>query len=450
MANLSKDLSQEQIEAIENYGDNITTLKDFIAICRKRPGYQLGSTGPNGLLNMIREIFQNAVDQVMDPTSPCNWFSVYYNERTLEVIVSDNGKGLPKNDMVRIITKEYTSKNYEKRKGEYSSGLHGVGLKVVNALSEECEAISYKYDGTAAKLEMRQGYPTTNKPVDIPNKDKRQGTVIRFIPDSDIMGVMDLSWKRVYRLIKNIMSLTPIGSTMDFKAVDMEGNEINETITNKDGIVTGIIDSVKFPIIAPITCGFDDGEHKLECAICFDAGGEDGPADTEHVIAFSNFCPTRGGTHVDGTIEGICRWFSTYMNNIFLSNQKAKEKIKVIANDIKNGLNVMISAAHIEPVFSSQGKDVLSNSDMIPFCKEVVSKGLDEWSKSNPNDLAKICKFFKDIAEIRMKNDKSKAKIVTKYKANVLTGLPRKYVRPLGKKNIELIIVEGDKLLHCL
>ena len=101
------ELTQEQIAAIDNYGDNITTMKDFVSICRRRPGFLIGDIHENGYLNMMREIFQNSIDQLMDKESPCNEFSFFYDMRTLEVEVRDNGKGFPFDDMVRILTKEY-------------------------------------------------------------------------------------------------------------------------------------------------------------------------------------------------------------------------------------------------------------------------------------------------------------------------------------------------------
>lgn len=447
-ANDNNVLSKEQIDAINNYGQRIQTLEDFATSVRKLPGMYIGPVGNGGFLNMMREIFQNALDQIVDPSSPGNWFKFFYDERTLEVIVEDNGAGLPFDDILRILTSQHTSKNFDKKPGEYSSGLHGCGSKVVNALSEVFIAESYRYDGTAVRLEFRKGYPVTDKPVPIPNKNKKQGTIIKFIPDPEIMGDMNLEWKTVYTLIKRIISIAPIGSKMDFEAIDISGKRFTETIINKDGIITDLIMKVKRPIIKPIVIGNDDGIHKIECAFCYDSGdGVNGPDDIENVTSFSNFCPTKGGTHIDGCIEGITRWFLQYMNNIYLINQKSKVKLKVVSSDIKTGLNVMISAAHLEPIFTGQAKEILSNQDMIGFCKEVIMKGLDEWSKANPQDLAKLSRFFKDIAEVRQKSEASKAKIATKYQQNVITGLPSKYLRPLGKEHIELIIVEGDSAM---
>ena len=133
-----------------------------------------------------------------------------------------------------------------------------------------------------------------------------------------------------------------------------------------------------------------------------------------------------------------------YMNTIYLANQNknSKKQVKVISQDTKAGLNVMIAAAHLEPQWTGQVKDILSNPDMAPFCSDTVYAALDNWAKSNPQDLAKLCRYFKDVAELRMKENTEKAKIVSKYVANVF-GMPRKYRKPTKEKK-EFIIVEGD------
>lgn len=442
------DLDKQMQNAVDHYAEDIKTLKDFITSIRKVPGMYIGTLNNKGELTLIREIFQNSIDQLIDPGSPCSEISVTYDERTLECSVADNGLGIPFTEIIRVFTKPHTSKNFIKHKGVYPSGLHGVGGKCVNALSEYFIVESYRYDGTAVRMEFNRGYPKTDQPKKIPNKEKKQGTIITFSPDTTILGDINLEWKSIYRLIKQIISLTDIGSVVHFMATDISGKTFKEDIINKDGIITNLIQKIKRPIIKPIIVSDNDGEHKLDCAFCYDSGDdEQGPSDMENVTSFCNFSPTIEGAHIDGVLDGITKWFSDYMNNVFLLNQKAKDKLKVNANDIKTGLNIMISAAHIEPNFTGQAKEILSNPDMRPFCKNVVIKGLDEWSKSNPSDLAKISKYFKDIATLRQRNESAKKKIVTKYQSNVLTGLPAKYVRPLGNKNLELVIVEGDSAL---
>ena len=445
----TKELTEEQKKLIDNYGESIKTLKDFMTAVQERPGMYIGARGTRGFKTMIREIIDNSVDTIIDPNSPGDWFSVTYNQITNEVTVIDNGRGLPHEDIIRILTTQHTSKNFNPIPYNYPSGLNGVGAKIVNGLSKIFIVESYKYDGTAVRVEFNKGYPKTNKPVPIPNKEKKQGTMIYFIPNEEIMGEMDLNWETLYHFIKQKLSLGPIGMLCDFTAIDKQGNSHTERIINKDGIITDIIMKVKSPIIKPISFHNDDGYHKLDIAFCFDSDENNLEFDENiNITAFSNMCPTAKGTHIKGSLNGICKWFCKYMNNIYLLNQKSKDKLQIIPNDIKNGLYIMISAAHLTPDFTGQAKEELSNPDMEQFCSDTVMQGLDEWSKSNPQELAKMAKFIKEMGEVRIKQSKEKEKIVQKYStSSAISGLPRKYKRPTGKKGIELYIVEGDSAL---
>lgn len=440
----TNQLSKAEMEAIDNYGSRIKQLKTFQEGVQARPGMYIGSLQNKGLKSAIKEIFQNAVDQMLDTTSPCDWIYFEYNQNTREVTVIDNGLGYPFDQIITILTTMHTSKNFEKKPGDYSSGLNGMGASIVNALSTVFIVESYKYDGSAVKVEFHNGYPTTKAPIKIPNKTKKQGTKVYFIPNEEIFGEMNLDWRIIFKMIKLIISFTPIGSSMDFVAIDLEGVTHKEKIINKDGIITDLIMKVQHPLNKPIVCFDDNGYCKVETAFCYDSGGANGPSDTEDITSFANWSPTLGGTHVDGVSEGISKWFTKYMNDIYLANQKnTKNKIKILPVDTKVGLNVIINAAHLNPEYSAQAKEILSNPDMYDFAKDTVMKGLDDWAKSNPQELTKLCKYFKDIAEIRIKASSEKVKIVNKYTANVLTGYPQKYAKPL-KARKEFFIVEGD------
>lgn len=443
--NITAELTDEMKASIDNYGSNIKTLEDHVKAVRMMPGNFGGGVGNSGFLDMIREIFQNGIDQVLSSDSPANWVSISYDMRTLETTVWDNGSGLPFDDMIRIITSPNTSKNYTKAKGDYSSGRHGSGLKTVNALCTKLVAESYRYDGTAARLTTIEGYPTTKKPEPIPNKNKFQGTMFRFIPSLEVMGEIDLDWKVVLKLVRRILFRTPIGSTCDFAAIDMDGVTHKENIVNKTGIVGDLIEKTTSPLCKPIMIFNDTGEMKLEAAFVFDGGGKDGPSNSEEVVAFCNFCPCHIGTHIEGTISGITKWFLKYMNTIYLktnTNTKSKKQITCQASDIKTGLVLSISAAMLFPHFIGQNKEQLANTEMIQFCSDTVYNSLEQWSKSNPQDLAKLCRFFKDVAELRIKESSEKAKIVSKYVSNAF-GMPQKYRKP-NEKKVEFIIVEGD------
>lgn len=437
------ELSKEMQAAIDNYGDRIETLQDFVTAVKLRYSMYLGAAHAPGFLHMIREIFQNSIDQLVDDRSPCDHIYIFYDMTgELKITVSDNGLGLPKDDMVRILTTQHTSQNYTKKKGEYSSGMNGVGAKVVNALSTYFIAESYRYDGQAFRLEMRDGYPTTEEPTPIPNPEYRQGTTITFSPSQEILGHIDLDWNIVYRLIKRIVSLTPLGSVVDFEAIDEHGVVHNEHIVNTDGILTDLITKAKNPFIKPIIVAEDNGEYKVEAAFVYSSDYLDDGGDTDaQITAFCNWCPTSAGTHIDGVRKGIEAWFVNYMNKIYLTS--AKNKTKVIAADIDCGLCVFINAACLDADFSGQAKETLTNPEMEPFAKAAMMKALDNWAASNPQDLNKLCKYFKEIADIRIKSTEQKTKIVEKFDTS-FTGMPAKYYKPEGKEHLELIICEGD------
>jgi DNA gyrase subunit B len=434
---VNNNLNAEMIENIDNYAERINTIEDFVKVVRQSPGYQCGAIGNHGFLNLIREIAQNSIDQVADPSSPGTWVSLMYDENTLIVTCEDNGLGIPFNDMVRIFTKENTSKNYKKKPFEYSSGLHGVGAKVTNALSEWFTVESYRYDGEARRLDMVDGYPK-GKPYKIPNPDMKQGTKVSFKPHTGVLGELDLSYEIVLNLIRIIVSLTPIGTKLEFTAIPKKGKPYHEVLENKDGIITDLIMKTKDPLCAPIVYGEDTGIMKCDFAFVYDTGAL---TDGSNITAFSNFCPTEAGTHIDGFDLGVCRWFQNYMNKIFLGS---KSKVQVKYEDVRTGLNVMLSTAHLEPIFDGQSKSKLSNAEMKPFVADVVQRGLDKWSKEKPNDLNRVAGYLKQVAQVRLKAEEGKIKLAKSYTKSAITGLPDKYVKPTGDKDLELWIVEGD------
>jgi DNA gyrase/topoisomerase IV subunit B len=189
---------------------------------------------------------------------------------------------------------------------------------------------------------------------------------------------------------------------------------------------------------------------KMECAFNFDAGGN------SKINCFGNFCPTQSGTHLIGFVEGVSNWFRYYMNNIFLATGKTntisnkkdnkKKNTLVIENiDIQSSLYGAIHAAHIEPIFTGQAKEILSNAEMKPYVKKTIELGLKDWAAKNPAELQKLCKFIKSMAEIRQAQDTSKIKLSTKYNSP-LTGFPAKMTRPTGPKSQweGIYFVEGD------
>jgi DNA gyrase subunit B len=285
------------------------------------------------------------------------------------------------------------------------------------------------------KVEFIDGIPVSD-PYKISNPGK-QGTIITFWPSYEYLGEITLEYKTVLNMAKRILSLTPLGSTMIFTAIDKYGKEYSETFINEDGILTDLIMKTINPLTKPIIVSKDTGKMRTDIAFVYDSND----LMIDDITSFGNFCPTEAGSHIDGFLEGLCTFFRIYMNKIYLNG---KSKISIINNDIKCGLKAIVTACHLYPIFTGQAKEILSNDDIKDFVKISVTEALDQWIKENPNDLQKLCKYFKDVAEIRMKSDESKIKLTNKYAASSLSGLPKKYVKPLGKQHLELLICEGD------
>lgn len=439
-------LTAEQMKNVDSYDKDITHIEGTINAVRARAGMYIGALQQYGAMNMFREIFQNSVDQMLYDKSPCNYISILFDERDTKFIVSDNGLGIPYDKIVAVFTEGHTGKNLkEKKLYDYSAGLNGIGAKATNAVSEYFDVCSYRYDGTCKHVLFKKG--VLKKEEIIKNPEKLQGTRTEFTPDHTIMGETPVEPSMVYTLVRDTLSLLPIGATIDYTSINKRGKTYHEKMVNEDGIATNILGKCASMLIPPIIIKNDNGHMKLECAFTFDQqdlGGED-------ITAYANMCPTSSSalnTHVTGTLDGISTWFGNYINKIYLT-EREKNKIKIVPNDVKMGLKIMISAWHLEPQFTGQAKEVLSNQDFKPFAKETIINGLDGWAKAKPQDLLKVCKFLKDIALARIKADTEKVKITAKYATSATTGLPAKYVKPSTKdpNKIELFIVEGDSAL---
>lgn len=320
--------------------------------------------------------------------------------------------------------------------------MHGVGSKVVNALSSYY-IVESSILGTCKRVEFRDGKPWKkgDKYNELTVKsDLYQGTVVKFAPCEEVLGQITCTWKDVYDLIQLLLPTTKIGTVVEFFSVDEKGIPIKDVLVNQDGLMKFIIESTNTPLIAPIIISSVETDMRVDIILTYDSAD----LGSEYIISFGNFCPTRSGTHVDGFRDGISTFFRNYMNKVFLLGKKTK--VTTINNDIFVGLRAVVSAAHLHPIFTGQAKEHLSNEEIKDFVKQSTIKILDEWAKNNPKDLEKICNYLKDVGTARLAADKEKVKITNKYTGSSLTGLPRKYVAPTGTKEdgLELFIVEGD------
>ena len=426
-------------ERAKNYGNEIKQISDFVAQVRQTPDVFIGKVKENAaFLTMTREIFQNSIDEILKGNAFSPNIGVMYDENNHQVTVSDNGRGIPHGKIGIIFGESHTSSNYVKEPGKYSAGKNGCGGSTTNALSSKFTVDSFVL-GQAVHAEFIEGHLTKAGEKKIKCPADRQGTDISFIPNEDVIGEVTATWKDIYNLISLITPSAPIGTTVKFIGIDKRGVKHTEVIVNKDGIITYLINMTQKPYIEPIVIRNDDGTRKMEVAFTYDTSVENGE---EAITSLNNTCPTDGGTHVQGCLDGITKYFRDYMNKIFLANTKSK--LTCTVNDIRQGLKLAVSTFHLTALYNGQAKELLDNDDMKPFCSQTIIAGLNEWSQTHSSDLQKLCKYFKEVIEMRLRADKEKVKLSTKFESSSLSGLPAKYLKPNGRHDNELIIVEGD------
>ncbi len=434
-------MNKDMEKVIKNYSKKIKTLDNFVDAIRTNYSMYIGYCDERGIMHLIKEIFGNAMDELsraQNGLSPCTELSVEFVEGSCWCKITDNGRGIPFEKAMNIFTNLHTSSNYVKEDGEWSTGLNGVGSKLTNALSEIFIVESHIL-GESRRLEFHEGVPTTKEMV--PYKSKiSQGTEITFMPSKQIMtGMENIKLIDVLTMIKDMTMLTPIGSIVYFKGTYKNGEVYTEKIVNEDGILMDLINKTTNPLIKPIIISDNTGKMKADIAFTYDSSD----LNVEQVTSFCNGNKTTGhGTHVDGMLDGLTKYFRNYMNKIYLNNSKSK--LTIVNNDIKTGLKAIVSTALLRPAYAGQNKEILTSPEIVPYVSGLVQNALDSWIKENPNDLQKLCKYFKDVAEVRMKSEAGKVKLKDKYQASTVTGLPAKYIKPSGKTGLELIIAEGD------
>lgn len=463
------DEARKAREAMEAYGSMIEAISDDVDKVRQTPDVFIGQLGSAAVKAMVREIIQNSFDiirKAMLPGSPITIqdpeVTLIVDERTWEFTVIDHGSGIPFGKLEVIFSQTHSGSSYHKMDGDFGAGKNGCGAAVTNFLSEYFIVESYVNGLGGHIVEYDHGHIKTHE-REIPKKDCKipQGTITRWKPDPSAIGVFnDIDWKTIYDLFSKIICLTELGTKLCFKAIDIAGKSYEYHITNAKGAYQLLDMLTMRPLITPIlisdrTTTVNPIKRQLDGSPWNDTLGinalitYDGSMDPMKMMAFANTSPSILGegsnksTHMAGATAGICKFFKDYMNTIYLANSKGN--LVITDADVQAGLCVVIDAGHTSASYNAQNKEILDNKDMTPFAKAAMLKGLEAWSKSNPADLNKICKYLKDVGQARMSAEKEKAKVVKNYETTALSGgFPAKYVKPNGRDHLELFIVEGD------
>ena len=432
-----------------NYkADSIKVLKGLDAV-RKRPGMYIGDTDDGtGLHHMVYEVVDNSIDEAL--AGYCKIITVEINKDGT-ISVSDDGRGIPvdfhktekKSAAEVIMTQLHAGGKFDHNSYKVSGGLHGVGVSVVNALSEKLE-LEIERDGKKYFVEFKNGDPKS--PLKQIGKSNNTGTKITFLPSKEIFSSTKFSSTIIQKRMRELaflnkgVKLVVLDKTLkkekkiEFK---YDGgitefvnylNEKKEKLKNKSGN-----DLFKKPI-------YLDGDKNginIECSLEWNSGY----SEDMHTYT-NNIFQKDGGTHLLGFRSSLTRILNKYVNE---NNILKKNQVSITGDDIKEGLCAVLSIKMPDPKFSSQTKDKLVSSEVRNIVENFMNEKLSIWFDQNPSIIKVV--LLKIIQAAQARDVARKARESVRRKGALeLTGLPGKLADCQNSKRdgTELFIVEGD------
>ena len=432
-----------------NYqADSIKVLKGLEAV-RKRPGMYIGDTDDGtGLHHMVYEVVDNSIDEAL--AGHCKNIDVTINNDGT-VSVEDDGRGIPvdihkgekKSAAEVIMTQLHAGGKFDHDSYKVSGGLHGVGVSVVNALSEKLK-LEINRDGKKYFIEFKNG--EAKSPLKAVGKSKETGTRITFLPSKEVFSSIKFNGNILIKRMRELAFLNK-GIRITFTDESEKKSKLSEF--KYDG---GIVEFVNFLdtkrdvlknkndndlFKKPIFIDGKKNDIEIECSLKWNA------TYSEDVYPYTNNIYQKdGGTHLLGFRSALTRVINKYANE---HNLLKKNKLTISGDDIKEGLTCVLSIKIPDPKFSSQTKDKLVSSEVRMIVETVINEKLSIWFDQNPS-IAKII-LFKIIQAALARDVARKARESVRRKGAIeLSGLPGKLADcQIGKQEgTELFIVEGD------
>jgi DNA gyrase subunit B len=438
-------MNEETTEAkAKKYDSSQIQVLEGLEAVRKRPAMYIGSTGSQGLHHLVYEVVDNSIDEIL--AGGCDNIEIVFKEDNV-CKVTDNGRGIPvdamedvkdpklkgKSALEVVMTVLHAGGKFEKGAYKVSGGLHGVGVSVVNALSEWVKVEIYR-KGKIYKQEYKIGKPQAKVKTD--GKTELHGTSISFKPDAKIFGDAVFSFDIISNRLRELAFLNP-KTRITF---------IDERCDKKHTFFYegGITQFVKFLNTSktvlhpePISMSKEEDDVVLDFAIQYNS------EYSENVYSFVNNIKTiEGGTHVSGFRFALTRIINEYIKKYDLLKNK---NYTVSGDDVREGLSAIISLKIPNPQFEGQTKTKLGNSEVDGYVRSIMGEALGNFFEENPKVAKAICQKSISAAEARLAA--RKAKDLSRRKGTLMdSGLPGKLAdcQERDPAKSELYIVEGD------